>query len=82
MPRFLPSGFEHGFAERDAGVFDGVVLIDVEIAFGFDVQIESAVARDEIEHVVEEADAGGDCARCRGRRDSGGRRMSVSLVLR
>ena len=46
--------------ERDAGVFDGVVLIDVEVAFGFDREIEGAVAGNEIEHVIEETDAGGD----------------------
>ncbi len=46
------------FAQRDADVLDGVVLIDVEIAGGVDRQIEGAVPRHEIEHVVEEADAG------------------------
>ena len=30
---FDPRAFCNGFAERDADVFDGVVLIDVEIAF-------------------------------------------------
>ena len=49
---------EHRFAERDADVFDGVMLIDVEIAGGLHLQIEPAVARDQIEHVIEKADAG------------------------
>ena len=52
--------FLHGCAEGDAHVFDGVVLVDVEIAFGGDGEIECAVAREEIEHVIEKTDAGGD----------------------
>src|SRR5277367_1599494 len=51
---------EHRFSERDARVLDGVVLIDVEIAFGCERQIEGPVACNEIEHVVEKADSGGD----------------------
>ena len=54
----LPSAFRTGFAERDAEILDGVVLIDVEIAVRLDAQIEAAVTREELEHVVEEADAG------------------------
>ncbi len=50
----------HRFAERDADIFNGVVLVDVQIAFCGDVEIESAVPRDEIQHVIEEADAGGN----------------------
>lgn len=48
------------FAEGDANVFDRVVLIDVEVAFRGERQIESAVTSDEIEHVVEEANTSGD----------------------
>ncbi len=29
----VAEGFVEGFAERDADVFDGVVLVDVEVAF-------------------------------------------------
>ena len=50
----------HGFAERDAEVLDGVMLIDVEIALGLDPQVEAAVAREELQHVIEEPDAGRD----------------------
>jgi hypothetical protein len=39
---------------RDAAV----VVIDFEIAFGVDGEVDEAVAREEVEHVVEEADAG------------------------
>ena len=58
MPRLLPMRREHRLAERDADVFDGVMLIDVEIAGGLHLQIEPAMPRDEIEHVIEKADAG------------------------
>src|SRR5439155_20669338 len=52
--------FLHSFAEGDADVFDRVVLIDVEIALGGDGEIECTVTSDEIEHVIEKADACGD----------------------
>ena len=51
---------EHRFSERDACVFDGVVLIDVEIAFGCERQVEGPMACNEIEHVIEKTDSGGD----------------------
>ncbi len=37
-----------------------MVLVYVEVAFGFEFEIEAAVAGDLFEHVVEEADARGD----------------------
>ena len=46
-------------AERDAHIFHRVVAIDVQIALGLDVEVDQAVARNLIEHVIEEADAGG-----------------------
>ena len=51
---------QHGFAEHDADVLDGVVLIDVEVAVGLQRQVEAAVPGEQLQHVVEEADAGGD----------------------
>src|SRR5581483_9012083 len=47
-------------AERDADVFHRVVLIDIEIALGVERQIERAVPREQLQHVIEEADAGAD----------------------
>src|SRR5262245_55195209 len=49
----------HRFAQRDPEILDRMVLIDVEIALRLDGQIESAMPGDEIEHVIEEANAGG-----------------------
>ena len=62
MPRRVAERLRHGFAERDADVLDRVVLIDVEIARRpSQLQIEPAVTREQLEHVIEEADAGADC---------------------
>ena len=49
-----------GLAERDADIFDGVVLIDIEIAVALQFEVEAAVASEELEHVIEETDAGRD----------------------
>ena len=38
--------FSDGVAERDARVFHGVMLVDVEIPADFEVEIECAVARE------------------------------------
>ena len=48
-----------GLPERDPGVFHRVMGVDVQIALGLDVQIDQAVARDLVEHVVEKRHAGG-----------------------
>jgi len=47
-------------AEHDAGVLDRVVHVDVQIALGLDGEVEAAVAGEALQHVVVEADAGGD----------------------
>jgi hypothetical protein len=47
-------------SERDADVLDEVVLVDMEVARRLDLETEAPVHRERVEHVVEEADAGGD----------------------
>ncbi len=47
-------------AQDDAHIFHCVMLIDVEIAGGFQLQVEAAVLGEQLQHVIEEADAGGD----------------------
>jgi hypothetical protein len=49
----------YGFSEGNAGVFDGVMLIHVEIADGAQVQVECAMARDKVQHVVKKTNARG-----------------------
>ncbi len=43
--------------ERDADIFDGVMVVDVMIALGGDVQAEAAMAGNVIEHMIEKAHA-------------------------
>ncbi len=54
----------HGFLERlaqhDADVFHRVVLVDVEVALGLDVNVHGGVLGEALEHVVEEPDARGN----------------------
>ena len=47
-------------AEHDRGVLDGVVGVDVGVALGLDRQVDQRVPGERVEHVVVEADAGGD----------------------
>ena len=45
----------HGnrLAERDAQIFDQMMIIDVRIALGFQRQIEAPVLGERFEHVIE-----------------------------
>ena len=47
-------------AQADAHVFDRVVLIDVQVALRSDRQVAGRVLGQQRQHVIEEADAGGD----------------------
>ena len=60
MPRRVAERGGDRLAERDAEIFDGVMLIDVEVACRVDGQVERAVAREQLQHVIEETDAGAD----------------------
>jgi len=50
--------FGKGLPQRDGDVFDRVVVVHVQIAVARHLQVEAAVLGEEVEHVVEEADAG------------------------
>ncbi len=52
----------HRLAERDADVLGGVVVVDMQVALGLDRDVDARVPRQQIEHVVEEADAGRNVA--------------------
>src|ERR1700753_4160566 len=45
--------------ERNAGVFHRVVVVDMKVAVRFDFEVEKAVARDLVEHMVEKRHARG-----------------------
>ena len=55
-------------AEHDADILGGVVEVDMQVALGLHVEVEQPVAGEGGQHVVEEADAGGDLGRARCRR--------------
>ena len=58
----VAEGLEDAFAESDAGILDGVVLIDVEIALDVYGEVHARMTAYLFEHVVEEDEAGGDVA--------------------
>src|SRR5947209_13807832 len=53
----LAEGLAERLAERDAGVLDRVMHVDVEVAFGADLEVNAGMAGDLLQHVVEEADS-------------------------
>src|ERR1700722_2084301 len=59
-------GFAPRFAQRGSqsqgAVLDGVVLVDVQIAAASQFERKAAMLRDLFQHVIEESQAGGDCA--------------------
>src|SRR5208337_3160040 len=40
-----------------ANILHGVVLIDIEVALGFELEIEATVMGEEFQHVIEETDS-------------------------
>jgi len=58
--RPVPQCPGEGLSQHDAGVLDRVMTVDVEVATGFDRQIQQRMPRQGGQHVVEEADAGLD----------------------
>ncbi len=69
-------------AEDDAGIFDRVVLIHIEIALRVQFEIESAVLAEKLEHVIQKANAGRDLI-CAGAFDDASEpAICVSFVLR
>ncbi|KAG1086048.1 hypothetical protein G6F40_014037 [Rhizopus arrhizus] len=57
---FVAQCFAQRLPQGKTRVFDGVVLVDVQVALGLDVQREATVLSDLFEHVVEERQARGD----------------------
>ncbi len=54
----VAEGLNKSFAEGDSGVFDGMVLVDVQIAFHLNTQIQQAVFGYLIQHVIKKAQPG------------------------
>src|SRR5258708_5569937 len=57
-PAFVLQGQRKGLAERDRNILDSVMLIDMQIAFCIDAQVEAAVTRKLFEHVIKKGNAG------------------------
>src|SRR5262249_7559149 len=55
---FIAQRVAKGFAQCDADVLYGVVLIDVEITLGLDLEVESAVTGEQFQHVVQKTYSG------------------------
>jgi len=49
-----------GLSETDADIFDGMMIVDLDVAFGRYRQVEKAVNGKEGEHVIEERNTGID----------------------
>ncbi len=58
MPRLSPSACFNAWPKRQRAVFDGVMLVDVQVALAGELQREAAVLGDLLEHVIEKAEAG------------------------
>ncbi len=56
----VADGLGEGLAEGDADVLDGVVVIDVQVALAFDIQVDQPVTGDLVEHVLEKGHADGE----------------------
>ena len=55
---FVAHGLGKSLAQGDADVFHGVVAVDVQVTGAFHVQIDQAVARNLVQHVVQKANTG------------------------
>ena len=53
----VADGLGDGHAQRNADVLNRVMSVDVQVADGLNVQVDQAVARDLIEHVIEKGNA-------------------------
>ena len=56
----VPSACFTRLAERDADILGRVVIIDMEIALGLDRDVDERMAGQQVEHMIEEANAGRD----------------------
>lgn len=62
QPLLVAPGLGQGLAERDADIFHRMMGIDVQIAFGVDIQINQTMTRDLIKHVIKKGNTGGKSA--------------------
>lgn len=51
----------NGLADGDAGIFHGVMVIDMQIALNLDLHVDQRMAAELVQHMVEKSHAGGNC---------------------
>src|SRR5271168_4148394 len=61
----LAERLAQGLAERDSDVLDRMVIVDVQVALRANVHVDQRMARQLIQHMIEETDAGRDFRRAR-----------------
>ena len=57
-PAFIAERLQNRFADRNAGVFGGVMLVDMQVANRLHLQIDERMPRQLLKHMVEKANAG------------------------
>src|SRR5690606_28373105 len=57
-PPFVAQRFRHSLTQGKGRIFDGVVLVNVQVALHGDGQVDTTVSRQLVEHVVEESYSG------------------------
>ena len=70
QPLLVAERLGHRLPQRDADVLDRVVRVDVEVAVRAHDEVDHAVPRELVEHVIEKRHAGRERRRDRCRRDS------------
>ena len=58
--KFVAESVVKGLAQHDADIFHGVMLINVQISFCFELQVKCSVASEKFQHVVQKTNAGRD----------------------
>ena len=53
---FVTQRLAQRFTESDRAILDGVVLVDLQVAFALELELEPTVLAQLFEHMVEEAD--------------------------
>ena len=53
-----PSALRNGLPKGNADILDRVMLIDMQVAFRGDLDVDQRMARQLIEHMIEKADSG------------------------
>ena len=62
---FIAQRLQHSLANGNARIFSGVVLVDMQIADCFDLQVNQRMARELLQHMVQKANARRDLVKPR-----------------